>query len=209
MLNTIVFVQTLFGVLRKYSEILNCCCLLSTDSVPVLIMCDWLATKGIDPAVVDVVTQVYQACNDAAGLKKVSSLAVESQSSGKGDTSDLLQTQIAIENHSVGLQSNTELMDTEQTSAAVVGESVTLPIREQCPICKAAIAVESLEYGACPNGHRWPRCCVSFVICAQLALRRCQDCNRCVSTPSVESSIWLRGLLQLTSKCPFCLGFFH
>lgn len=184
------------------------------DSVAALVMCDWLVTKGIDSAVTDAVTQVYEAFNDTGGLKKISSDTVKSQANGKESTSDLLrQTEISMEKQSVILQSNAEAVkslvkDIYEPSAGVIDESFTLLSREQCPLCQTAIAVESLEYGTCLSGHRWPRCCVSFVICADLALRRCQDCNRCVSTPSPRSSPWLRSLLQLT-KCPFCSGFFH
>lgn len=184
------------------------------DSVAALVMCDWLVTKGIDSAVTDAVTQVYEAFNDTGGLKKISSDTVKSQANDKESTSDLLrQTEISMEKQSVILQSNAEAVkslvkDIYEPSAGVIDESFTLLSREQCPLCQTAIAVESLEYGTCLSGHRWPRCCVSFVICADLALRRCQDCNRCVSTPSPRSSPWLRSLLQLT-KCPFCSGFFH
>lgn len=184
------------------------------DSVPALIMCDWLVTKGIDSAVTDMVIQGYEACNDIEGLKKVFSHTVKSHENGKESSSGLLlQTGKATENQSVIFQSNakavkSQVNDKDQTLTGVTDESFTLLTREQCPLCQTAIAVESLEYGICLSGHRWPRCCVSFVICAELTLRRCQDCNRCVSTPNPGSSPWLRSLLKMT-KCPFCLGFFH
>lgn len=119
--------------------------------------------------------------------------------------------------NSVYLQSNTEAM-TELTGSTEVNSSVledetsslvTLPIRETCPVCEATIAVESLNYGTCLNGHRWHRCSVSFTVCTELAGRRCRDCNSCVLTPSLGSSRWLRGLFQSTSKCPFCFGYFQ
>ena len=177
-------------------------------------MCDWLVTKGIDSAVTDMVIQGYEACNDIEGLKKVLSHTVKSHENGKESSSGLLlQTGKATENQSVIFQSNakpvkSQVNDKDQTLTGVTDESFTLLTREQCPLCQTAIAVESLEYGICLSGHRWPRCCVSFVICAELTLRRCQDCNRCVSTPNPGSSPWLRSLLKMT-KCPFCLGFFH
>ncbi|XP_078347506.1 general transcription factor 3C polypeptide 4-like isoform X3 [Oculina patagonica] len=194
-----------------------------SDSVSALIMSDWLLMNGSDSAALALVTKVYQACLDTEGLNKVMSLCKESQPNVKPTSmkSVLPQTKASIDSNSVNLQGNnetiTELLNENQTSVAVnisvlEGECnarlVTLPVRERCPICKAAIAVESLNYGTCLNGHKWPRCFVTFAVCATLTHRRCQDCNRCVSTPSLGSSLWLRGQLQLTSKCPFCLGFF-
>lgn len=196
--------------------------ILSTDSVSALIMCDWLVMNGSDSAALDLVTKVYQACCDTEGLNKLTSLSKERQASVKETflKSSLPQTQVSI-NSSVNLQSNTEaiteLMDSNETYDVVdisvledePASLVTLPVRETCPVCGAGIVVESLNYGTCLNAHRWPRCCVSFTVCTELAQRRCQDCNSCVSTPSLGSSRWLCGLLQLTSKCPFCFGFFH
>lgn len=198
------------------------CYFLFTDSVSALIMSDWLIMNGSDSAAFDLVSKVYQACMDTEGLNKVMSLCKESQPSVKPTSMKSVLPQASTDSNSVNLQSNNETLiervDENQTSAAAVdisgleGEStrlVTLPARETCPICKAAIPVESLNYGTCLNGHKWPRCFVSFAVCAALTYRRCQDCNRCVSTPSLGSSLWLRDLLQLTSKCPFCFGFFH
>lgn len=182
-----------------------------------LIVSDWLVMKCHDSAILDLVTKVYQACSDTEGLKKVSSLVDDkNQPSVKAEP----QTQTTIQEDSLQSISEavSELMDTDQTSAVVdmsvlegeCAESlVTLPIREKCTVCDTAITVESLNYGTCLNGHKWSRCCVSFAVCTDLAYRRCQDCNSCVLNPSIGSSRWLRGLLQSTSKCPFCLGFFR
>jgi len=185
-------------------------------------MCDWLVMNVNDSAALDLVAKVYQACCDAEGLNKLTTLSKERQASVKESLlkRSLPQTQVSIIN-SVNLQSNTEVM-TELTQSTETSDVVdisvledettslvALPIRETCSVCEAAIAVESLNYGTCLNGHRWPRCSVSFTVCTELAGRRCQDCTRCVSTPSLGSSRWLRGLFQLTSKCPFCFGFFR
>ena len=186
-------------------------------------MCDWLVMNVTDSAALDLVAKVYQAFCDADGLNKLTTLSKERQANVKESPLErpLPQTQVSIVN-SVNLQSNTEAMTelTESTETYDVAVDipvledeatslVTLPNRETCSVCEAAIALESLNYGTCLNGHRWPRCSVSFTVCTELAGRRCQDCNSCVSTPSVGSSRWLRGLLQLTSKCPFCFGFFR
>ena len=153
--------------------------------------------------------QSFWCCVDSYALNKVEK--VESWS-----WKSLPQMQVSIIN-SVYLQSITETMieltqPTEDDTSVLEDETsslVTFPIRETCPVCEATVAVESLNYGTCLNGHRWPRCSVSFTVCTELAGRRCQDCNSCVSTPSVGSSRWLRGLFQSTAKCPFCFGFFH
>ena len=173
-------------------------------------MSDWLLLNNSGSVALDLVTKVYQACCETEGLTKVMSLRERRQQSVKPASMDsaLPQTQATI--------AITETVRTEHQSAAAVDISsvcengcTSLPARETCPICEAGITVQSLEYGTCLNGHKWPRCFVSFCVCAELTHRRCQDCNRCVSTPSPESSPWLRDLLHTTSKCPFCFGFFH
>ena len=185
-------------------------------------MCDWLVMNVNDSAALDLVAKVYQACCDTEGLNKLTTLSKERQASVKESflKKSLPQRQVSVINPA-NLQSNpvaiTELMESNETYDVVdisvledkTTSLVALPIRETCPVCEAAIAVESLNYGTCLNGHRWPRCNVSFTVCTKLAERRCQDCNSCVSTPSLGTSRWLRGLFQLTSKCPFCFGFFH
>lgn len=186
-------------------------------------MCDWLVMNINDSAALDLAAKVYQACCDAEGINKLMvKLGKERQASVKESflKRSLPQTHVSIIN-SADLQSNTEAMTEhmESNETCDVGDTsvlenetaslVAMPIRETCPVCEAAIVVESLNYGTCLNGHRWPRCSVSFTVCTELAERRCQDCDSCVSTPSLGSSRWLRGLFQLTSRCPFCFGFFH
>lgn len=183
-----------------------------------LITCDWLVMNVNDSAALDLVAKVYKACCDVEGLNKLTTLSKELQASFKESLlrKSLPQTQVLMFN-SVYLQSNTEAMtelrgSAEVNSSGLEGDTsslVTLPIRETCPVCEATIAVESLNYGTCLNGHRWPRCNVSFTVCTELAGRRCQDCNSCVSTPSLGSSRWLRDLFQSTFKCPFCYGYFQ
>jgi len=175
-------------------------------------MCDWLVMNVTDSAALELVAKVYQACYDADGLNKLTTLSKERQANVKESLlkRSLPQTQVSIVNSE--LTESTETFDVAVDIPVLEDGAtslVTLPNRETCSICEAAIALESLNYGTCLSGHRWPRCSVSFTVCAELAGRRCQDCNSCVSTPSLGSSRWLRGLFQLTSKCPFCFGFFR
>lgn len=165
-------------------------------------MSDWLLLNDSDSVALDLVTKVYQACCETEGLTKVMSLRERRKQSVDPASMDsaLPQTQATVD--------ITEAVTEHQSSVCENG-CTSFPARETCPICEAGIAVQSLDYGTCLNEHKWPRCFVSFCVCAELTHRRCQDCNRCVSTPSPQSSPWLRGLLQTTSKCPFCFGFFH
>ena len=128
------------------------------------------------------------------------------QTIAQGDNSDALTES--------GEEMTSELMDTNASQADVAlleggcKNMTSLPAREKCPICQSDIPMESLSYGTCFNGHKWQRCCVSFTVCADVAHKCCQDCNRCVSVPHIGLSAWMNSLLQSASKCPFCLGFF-
>lgn len=191
-----------------------------TDSVSALLISDFLVKKYMykDSTVLDLVTQVYQACNDADGLNLLSSLQGESKETANHAAEIQMTTQC---NHSEAVngdeQSAIEQMDTGQTPMQVNtadleggGQTmVSFPAREKCPICESAIPVESLNFGTCLKGHKWKRCCVSFAVCADVSPRCCQDCGRYVSISQPGSSPWMQNLLQSTSNCPFCLGFFR
>ena len=188
------------------------------DSVSALLICDFLVKKYKDSAVLELVTQVYQACNDVDGLNMLSSLQGKSKETANHAAEIQMTTQC---NHSEAVngdkQSAIEQMDTSATSTQANNADledggqtmVSLPAREKCPICESAIPVESLNFGTCLKGHKWQRCCVSFAVCADVSPRCCQDCGRYVSISQPGSSPWMQNLLQSTSHCPFCLGFFR
>ena len=194
-----------------------------SDSMSALLLCNWLVTKYGGPTVVDLVTKVYQACGDSKGLNRVLSLqeqrnvifehasssrSAEMQTTTQGNKCEAVMGEG---------ERSVERMDTNQNptdvSMAVLREKhenrVNVPVIEKCPLCEGDIPLESLTFGTCLNGHKWPRCCVLFTICGDAANKCCQDCNRCVSVPCIGASPWMQTLLQSTYKCPFCLGFFR
>ena len=189
-----------------------------TDSVSALLICDFLVKKYKDSDVLDLIAQVYHSCNDTEGLNTLSSLEGETKGTALSQTTEMPMTTQC--NHAEVMNGDKQLaveqLDTDQTPTQVnsadlkdEGQSmVNFPAREKCPICENAIPVESLNFGTCLNGHKWQRCCASFAVCADLSPRCCQDCGRLVSISHPGSSPWMQNLLQSTSNCPFCLGFF-
>lgn len=191
------------------------------DSVSALLMCDWLVLKYSDSDVVDLVTKVYQACDDADGLNMVSSFQRKSEGNDhKMSSSEHPEMELTLQGQEPDGTRNVsepvgEQMDTNPNSSQVdllentCNNIKSLPAREKCQICEAAIPMESETYGTCLNGHKWQRCCVLFTVCENTAARCCQDCGRCVSVPCPGLSPWMQKVLQATSRCPFCLGFFR
>ena len=190
----------------------------NSDSVAVLVTCDWLVTKFCDSASLDLANEVYQVFNDVDGLKLLSSF--KEKVDVHMSSSDEAQMKIQESSREItqnGKEQITEqLVDsnaTPQQDVVVLKNACNnipaLPMREKCKICKSGIPLESATHGTCLNGHKWPRCCVSFVVCTDLKHKCCQDCSCCVSNPQSGSSTWLRNLLEATLKCPFCFGFFR
>ena len=191
---------------------------LSTDSASTLVMCDWLVKHFSDTFILAMVSEVYKACNDSGGVRIVSARQHEKRTVARGSQ------------QAIGTEARDEPMETRQSSSgdsdsadnsclrngSLREDSVTdggalldLPPREECPICGAPIPLVDLNHGSCLNGHKWQRCSVTFTVCSDLTSKCCQDCNRCVSLPRDGMSPWLRNLLERTSKCPFCWGWFN
>ena len=181
-----------------------------SDSVAVLVTCDWLVMKYPDSDTLHLVNEVYQFFEDVDGLRVLSSLQEKlgenENMSVDRSTSITCDSQVNIQEEDIGGAANGKGSVAEGLDS---NDMPGFPAREKCQICDSSIPLESITHGTCLNGHKWQRCCVSFLVCADLIHKRCQDCSRCVSNPHADTSTWLCNLLQGTSKCPFCLGFFR
>lgn len=194
-----------------------------SDSLTALLISDWLVMNFNDPPVLDLVTKIYRICGDDKGLKATSALQEQSKRNGE----DCLHAKNVSEpqEQNFALQNSTEADDDGKGAAAQPMEAnygpsftpslaggskdlISLPAREKCLICESDTPMENMEYGTCKNGHKWQRCCVKVTVCSELFHKRCQDCSRCVSMPHPGLSPWMHGLLESTTKCPFCFGFF-
>ncbi|KAK4055838.1 hypothetical protein OIO90_003093 [Microbotryomycetes sp. JL221] len=49
---------------------------------------------------------------------------------------------------------------------------------ESCPACTAPVALLNIRDAACPNGHKWERCSITFSLIASTDVRTCVSCER-------------------------------
>ncbi|KAG7465476.1 general transcription factor 3C polypeptide 4 [Solea senegalensis] len=73
---------------------------------------------------------------------------------------------------------------------------------ERCSLCQAALPYTDHKQAACPNGHMWLRCVLSYQSCQTLTFRRCLLLDGVARLPSPEDPEWVKKLLQ--APCTFC-----
>lgn len=71
-----------------------------------------------------------------------------------------------------------------------------------CPLCKLPIplSIDDTKAGSCPNGHNFPRCCYSLLVCDPLNMKF-TSCSLCQSV-FVVPSIWPEAVDS--RQCPLC-----
>eukprot|EP00795_Rhopilema_esculentum_P009615 gene9615-17374_t len=144
-----------------------------------LLAADWLVIKSDNEAYFELAILVYELAGDAPSVDRARAIWAKRFASGTpNDASALERTR----------------------------NSVHLPSRETCPVCKGDIFLENEQFGNCEKGHRWSRCICTFFIISQERLRTCCNCGRVASAKEITQGkpVSLYHKQINTNKCPIC-----
>ncbi|MEE6505397.1 hypothetical protein FKM82_005514 [Ascaphus truei] len=73
---------------------------------------------------------------------------------------------------------------------------------EHCSLCKEVLPFTDRRQAACPKGHIWLRCFLTYQACQNLMYRRCLLHDSIARHPDPEDPEWIKKLLQ--GPCTLC-----